>query len=117
MNVMSFVEQPVSSQVTSIVLGKMLDNNNADSVVQAIVGARDRGCKFVIIDCESLEFLSSAGVGAILGTIEAFRDQGGDILLCNVSETISHVFRVLDLLDFLTIHKSRHDALAYCNVR
>jgi anti-sigma B factor antagonist len=114
MSLMNFTEQPVSDRVTTITLGTILDNNNAESVVQTIVKAQERGCKFVVVDCERLEFLSSAGVGVILGTIEAFRDQGGDIVLCNLSETINHVLRVLDLLDFLTIRQSRQEALAAC---
>jgi anti-sigma B factor antagonist len=115
MNILTFIEQPVSERITTIVLGQMLDNNNADSVVQTIVGAQNRGCQYVVIDCAHLEFLSSAGVGAILGTIEGFRDQGGDIILCNLSATISHVLRVLDLLEFLTVKDSKQAALAACN--
>jgi anti-sigma B factor antagonist len=114
---MNFTEHPVSDRVTYITLGTILDNNNAESVVQAIVKAQARGCKFVIVDCERLEFLSSAGVGAILGTIEASRDQGGDIVLCNVSETISHVLRVLDLLEFLTLRANRQEALSACETQ
>ncbi len=117
MSIMTFTEQPVSDKITTIVLGKMLDNNNAESIVRTIVGARDRGCTFLIIDCEKLEFLSSAGVGAILGTIEAFRHQGGDIILCSVSSTISHVLHVLDLHDFLTIKSNLRDAVEACKDR
>lgn len=114
MSYLSFTEQALSSQVTLIELGTMLDNNNAESVVNAIVQAQERGCKFIIMDCERLEFLSSAGVGAILGTIETCRDRGGDIILCNVSGTICHVLRVLDLLEFLTVKENRQQALAAC---
>ncbi len=117
MSVTNFCEQPITEHISSILLGTMLDNNNAEAVVQAIVGARQRGCGFVILDCERLEFLSSAGVGAILGTIESFRDVGGDIVLCNVSATISHVLGVLDLLDFLSIKETREAALAVCVTR
>jgi len=112
-----FIEQPVSERITTITLGQMLDNNNAESVVQTIVNAQERGCKFIIIDCEKLTFLSSAGVGAIIGTLEASRDQGGDIVLCNVSETICHVLSVLDLLSFLTVKGSVQEAIAACKLK
>ena len=52
---------------------------------------------------EGLEFLSSAGVGSMLGTVEVSREMGGDIVLCGPSEKIVHILEVLDLCDYLTI--------------
>ncbi len=114
MDTLGFSETSISDSAVLIELGRMLDNNNAEDLVNAISGAQARGCKFIVLDCAHLEFISSAGVGAILGTIDASRDQGGDIILCNVPDTVAHVFRVLDLWDFLTILGARQEALAAC---
>ena len=94
--------------------GRMLDNNNAHEMVEAVTSAQTRGFKFIIVDMADLEFLSSAGVGSILGTVEISRDMQGDIVLCNVSGTILHVLEVLDLADFLTIKSTMQDAVATC---
>jgi len=94
--------------------GRMLDNNNAHEMVEAVTSAQTRGFKFIIVDMADLEFLSSAGVGSILGTVETSRDMQGDIVLCNVSGTILHVLEVLDLADFLTIKSTMQDAVAMC---
>ena len=83
--------------VLLIRLGTTLDNNNAHEMVEEITGALDRGFKYLIIDMTSLEFLSSAGVGSFLGTVESAREAGGDIVLCNVPGNIMHVLEVLDL--------------------
>ncbi len=117
METLSLTETEVSEGTVLIELGRMLDNNNAEELVSAISGAQTRGSKFIVLDCRRLEFISSAGVGAILGTIDASRDQGGDIILCDVPETVAHVFRVLDLWDFLTILGARQEALAACRAR
>jgi anti-sigma B factor antagonist len=115
MDLLNISETQVSDQVTTFTLARVLDNNNAESVVQAITAAQERGCRFLIFDCTNLEFLSSAGVGAILGTIEVSRSKGGDIVLCHVSDTIAHVLKVLDVLDFLTIRRTKAEALSMCN--
>ena len=94
--------------------GRMLDNNNAHEMVEAVTSAQTRGFKFIVVDMAELEFLSSAGVGSILGTVETSRDMQGDIILCNVSSTILHVLEVLDLADFLTIKSTMQDAAAMC---
>ncbi len=61
------------------------------------------GIRYAIIDMKELELLSSAEVRSILGVLGGFRDAGGDIVLCNVSDRILHVLEILDLRDFLTI--------------
>jgi len=114
MNQNKFIERIEAERVTSIMLGQTLDHSNAEAMVEAILRARELGHSFIILNCEKLKFISSAGVGAILGTIETFRDCGGDILLCNVSEAIDHVLRVLDLRDFLTVRATIQDAVAAC---
>ncbi len=89
--------------------GKVLDNTNAHEMTEAICAAQGGGFKNILIDMDELEFLSSAGVGSILGTVEASRETGGDIVLCGPSDKIVHILDVLDLCDYLTI-KSREEA-------
>ncbi|HKK20305.1 MAG TPA: anti-sigma factor antagonist [candidate division Zixibacteria bacterium] len=104
----------VGEGIVVIKSAKLLDNNNAHEMVQAINAVQGRGIKFIIIDMTDLQFISSAGVGSILGTVESSREMGGDIVLAGPSETVIHVFRVLDLLDYLTIKGSEQEALAFC---
>ncbi len=97
--------------------GTQLDNSNAHEMVEVIANAQAQGRKYLIIDMHNLEFLSSSGVGAIIGSAEVSREAGGDIILCNVSETIGNILRVLDLMDFLTIKSDIEDALKNCNLQ
>lgn len=86
--------------------GRALDNTNAHEMTESICAAQDEGLKNILIDMSELEFLSSAGVGSILGTVEISRDMGGDVVLCGPSEKIVHILEVLDLCDYLTIKSS-----------
>jgi anti-anti-sigma factor len=104
-------EDIVRDDTVVITTGSSLDNNNAHEMVDAILAAQSRGFATIVIDMRALEFLSSAGVGAILGTVEASREAGGDIVLCNASRNIMHVFSVLDLAEFLTIKETRDQAV------
>lgn len=83
--------------------GKVLDNDNAHEFADAISAAQAEGYSYIILDMKELEFLSSTGVGSILGSVETSREKGGDIVLRNVPEKILHILEVLDLLDYLTI--------------
>jgi stage II sporulation protein AA (anti-sigma F factor antagonist) len=96
-------EQRLAPNTVILSPGRSLDNSNAHEIAEAICEAQARGMKNIILDMRELEFLSSAGVGAILGTIGKSRDMGGDIVLWSPGERILHVLEVLDLRDYLTI--------------
>lgn len=51
----------------------------------------------LILDFSNLEYISSAGLGVLMGLIEEVRSQSGDMKLVKVPEKIYHV---LDLLGF-----------------
>jgi anti-anti-sigma factor len=93
-----------------------LDNNNAHQMIEVITEAQAKGYKNLIIDMSELEFLSSAGVGSILGTVEISREMDGDIIICNVSPNVMRVFEVLDLMDYLTIKPALRDAAQLCGM-
>lgn len=112
----NIIMRTLGDAVISLIPGKVLDNNNAHEVVETIVKAQEDGYRYIIIDMADMEFISSAGVGSILGTIEGFRENDGDIILCNVPDAIMHVFDVLDLADFLTIKNTEREAAGVCGV-
>jgi len=107
--------QEVGDQVMVITPASALDNTNAHEMVDAITTAQSAGRRFIAIDMSNLEFLSSAGVGSILGTVENSREIGGDIVLFSVPETIMHILSVLDLDEYLTIRSDRAQAAALCD--
>jgi anti-anti-sigma factor len=107
----TLTESRLSDDTCLIVTGSMLDNSNAPDMLAAIARASGNGYRRIIVDMSVLEFLSSAGVGAILGSVEEIREMGGDIVLCGLSPTIRHVLDVLDLSSYLTIVPNRERAV------
>ena len=106
----------VGAQVVVITPAAVLDNSNAHQMFDAITTSQTAGCRYIAIDMRHLEFLSSAGVGAILGTVENSRETGGDIVLFNVPEPILHILQVLDLHEYLTIRADRAETAEFCKV-
>ncbi len=100
-----------------IEVGRLLDNENADVLSSMLTEIRSSGYCRVIIDMKSLDFISSAGVGSILGSVEMFREAKGDIILCNARENIIHVFEILDIKDYLTIRQTDAEARQLCQTK
>ena len=57
----------------------------------------------IVFDFEKVPFVSSAGVGILLGIVNTLRDEGGDVHFMNISAKVNSVFRLLNLDDFFTI--------------
>jgi anti-anti-sigma factor len=101
-----FQQRKIDDNTLVINPGRVLDNSNAHEMTRLIN----------ILDMSTLEFLSSAGVGVVLGTVGASRDAGGDIILCSLSDRILHILKILDLCDYLTIKQSEEEAQISCSV-
>lgn len=56
----------------------------------------------ILLNCRDLAYISSAGLGAIMGLIETVRGNGGDILLCDLQEA---VFAIFDTLGFTQLYR------------
>jgi anti-sigma B factor antagonist len=60
------------------------------------------GTYTILLNCRDLNYISSAGLGAIMGLIETVREHGGDILLSNLQ---THVFAIFDTLGFTQLYR------------
>lgn len=112
----TFEVKTVTDDCRVIEVGSVLDNSNADVFSSIIMELYSSDIKNVLVDMSETEFLSSAGIGSILGTVELFRERGGDIMLTNVSDKVLHILGVLDLADYLTICGTNEEARAKCGM-
>ena len=94
--------------------GRVLDNNNAHEVMQAVDAALKDGKRYVVCDMTSVDFLSSAGVGSLISGLSKIRGNGGEFVLFNLSEKILHVLQALDLQDFMPCEADLETAVARC---
>ena len=106
----------INDFTANIIPGKILDNNNVHEMVDIITSLQEKNYKYILVDMTTLEFISSAGVGSILGTVVTSRDNEGDIIIYGASETILHVFKVLDLLEYLTIRSDFDSVKIMCAI-
>ena len=56
----------------------------------------------LVVNGQKLQYISSAGLGALMGVIEEIRDNDGDIHLCSLRES---VFNVFDILGFTELYE------------
>jgi anti-sigma B factor antagonist len=78
-----------------------LDAHNVERIEKEILKHVGNQRIYIVINCRDLNYISSAGMGIIIGYLDEIREKGGDIKLCDVSE---QVYEIFDLVDFTAIY-------------
>lgn len=86
----------------SVALEGRLDTNTAPEF-QAEVEPMLESIETLTLDCEQLDYISSAGLRVLLTFQQELEDQNKTMELCHVNEIIHDVFDVTGFLDILTI--------------
>jgi anti-sigma B factor antagonist len=80
-----------------------LDAGGAQTLAVELAGVFADQFRHVILDMHRVETLSSAGIGVIYTNREKFRSDGGDVILCGLSENITYVLNELDVIHQMTV--------------
>ncbi|MCR5888682.1 STAS domain-containing protein [Hymenobacter sp. J193] len=66
----------------------------------------------VLIDCQRLNYISSAGLGVFISHLQRFQDAGVKLVFFNMQEKVHNVFEILGLDSLMTIVPSVTEAAA-----
>ena len=97
---LKITKQADGSTLTVKVEGRV-DSNTAVELDRALNGALD-GISKLILDFERLEYISTAGLRALL-IAQKTMNQQGTIVIRNVSAAVKEIFEVTGFTDMLTI--------------
>lgn len=78
-----------------------LDAHTASELEKVLKRLINQQKHHIIVNCEELEYIASAGLGVFMAYIEDVRSVGGDIKLSNMNPKVYNVF---DLLGFPTLY-------------
>ena len=65
----------------------------------------------VVLDCRDLDYIGSAGLGALIGFAKQAREHGGDVKLLNVPERIFKIIELLGFTKVLQVHNAEESAV------
>jgi anti-sigma B factor antagonist len=79
-----------------------------ETTLEDLVGT---GKYSILLKCTDLNYISSAGLGAIMGQIETVRENGGDIMLSDLQRSVFLIFDTLGFTQLYRVFESEADAL------
>ena len=95
------IEKTITGTTAALKIIGRLDTTTAPELETTIDGSI-AGIKDLVLDCEALEYVSSAGLRVILKAQKLMNAQG-NMKLTHVNETIMEVFDITGFADILTI--------------
>lgn len=66
----------------------------------------------IVLDLKNVEYMSSAGLRAMVSTLKSLKRVNGDLRLANPSPRVEEVLKLAGLTSIFAIYASRDEALA-----
>jgi anti-anti-sigma factor len=110
-------EQPEGkSDIAVFHLAGWLDASGEGRLVEAVQAARQQGAKYVLLDLNDLDTVTSAGIRAMqrsyqVLTAKGADEKGGYLKLCNAPPHIYQVLSVTGLLIQVPVYESQDIAI------
>jgi len=82
--------------------------NDFEKSLENIINSKNYN---VLLNCTNLDYISSAGLGAIMGVIEEIRENTGDLKMSNMSESVYNIFDILGFTELYQIFKTEEEAI------
>ena len=87
-----------------------IDASSSIELDLAIAKSVGEGFKKILVDCNSLEYISSAGLGVFMSYIEELRDKKISLILFGLKERVLNTFSILGLAELLNIRTTKAEA-------
>ena len=91
-----------------------VDASSSIHLDKALRKAIDQDFKKILVDCNNLNYISSAGLGVFMSYIQDFQSQNINLVLFGLSDKVKNVFEILGLDQLLKISKNLEDAKSLC---
>ena len=88
-----------------------LDASSCLLLDQAIATGLEKGEKKILINCQKLNYISSAGLGVFMSYIQEFENNNTDMVIYGLKDKVSNVFQILGLDQLLKIVNTQEEAI------
>jgi anti-sigma B factor antagonist len=92
-----------------ILIGE-IDASSSIELDLTIAKSVGEGYTKILVDCNSLEYISSAGLGVFMSYIEEFNEKDIKMVLFGMNERVANTFEILGLDQLLAIEADKDQA-------
>jgi anti-sigma B factor antagonist len=93
------------------VIGRV-DSDSAPELDEALTKLLQDNRNKIVLNLQGVEYMSSAGLRAMVKAYQAATRSGGDVRLASVSEPIEVILRTVGMMQMLKMYPSDQEAVA-----
>lgn len=90
-----------------------LDANTAVAADDALSTTVQAAFEHLLIDCQQLRYISSAGIGVLLSSLHACSEKNIQVIFYGLQPKIKNVFTILGLEKIITLATTQEEALIH----
>jgi anti-sigma B factor antagonist len=87
----------------------ILGGAHAVEIRRQIVEKAAAGATVILVDCQSVTFMDSSGLGALVGALKAVRADSGQLCLCGLNQQIRMLLEMTSMAKYFPTFANRED--------
>lgn len=108
---MTYTERTIEGLPVFELEGKMMGDKNCETLCDRLKELANAGQKHVVLDCEKVQWINSAGIGFVLSCVATLRRNGGDLHFIGAHGKVAHYFTITRLNGVLSIYPDRNTVI------
>ena len=109
---MNVTTQEIDS-VTVVRIEGSLDTNTSPEAQEHFDGLLENGVRNILVDCRGVDYISSAGLRVLLGTVKGLTAAGGSLRISGLNDTVREVFEISGFSTILAVFDTEAEALEW----
>ena len=93
----------ISDDILRIGVVGELDASGAINLDRILQNAIQDKCFNILVDCQKLDYISSAGLRVFISHLGDIQDNKGKLVFYNMNDKVKHIFNILGLHNVITI--------------
>jgi anti-sigma B factor antagonist len=102
-----------SDNYTTVYLIGEIDASTSIQVQNTLQSLLEKGKKNIHINCSQLEYISSAGLGALMSFVEEIENSHGTMVFSDLKPKVYNVFQLLGLDQVMKIVENHQQAVTF----
>ena len=87
----------------------LLDGLSGNELRQQAIELVNNGVNIILVDCQEITFMNSAAIGALVATLKAVKNAGGDLYICSLNEQVKMIFQMTKMHRIFQIYANREE--------
>ncbi len=107
------IRETIKEKISILELEGRFDITQVDIFSQKVDEIVERGIYNILIDCNKMNFVSSAGLRILILSHQKLADFDGGVYLCGLNANTKRVFEITGYFNLFKITENQAEAMAY----